>query len=126
MSIPGTFLHARAALASLAADESMGIEGITPDFLAALDNEAEEVKREIETLEGKLPELKQRLDGIWQGEKQYEYELVSVFMHRGKTSGAGHYWTYQAHLPDRRESKLGETFTRWTTLIRSGPVLQVQ
>jgi len=103
MSIPGTFLHAREALANLAADESMGISGITPDLLAALDNEAEEVKKEIESLEGKLPELKRRLDGIWQGERQYEYELVSVFMHRGKTSGAGHYWTYQAHLPDRRE-----------------------
>jgi ubiquitin carboxyl-terminal hydrolase 25/28 len=77
--------------------------GITEDFLHALDNGAEEVLREIETLEGRLPELKRQLDEMWQGNNEFDYELVSVFMHRGKTSGAGHYWTYQAHLPDHRE-----------------------
>ena len=81
MSIPGTFLHAREALGILAEDEALGI---TPDFLSALDNEAEEVKKEIEALEGVLPELKVKLDSIWEGNREYEYELVSVFMHRGE------------------------------------------
>jgi ubiquitin carboxyl-terminal hydrolase 25/28 len=80
MSIPGTFLHAREALAILAEDEALGI---TPDFLAALDDEGEEVKKEIERLEGVLPDLKIKLNQIWEGETEYEYELVSVFMHRG-------------------------------------------
>lgn len=81
MSIPGTFLHAREALSILAEDEALGI---TPDFLSALDNEGEEVKKEIEQLEGALPDLKKKLDKIWENSKEYEYELVSVFMHRGK------------------------------------------
>ena len=81
MSIPGTFLHAREALAILAEDEALGI---TPDFLTALDNEGEEVKLEIERLEGALPDLKKNLDQIWEGQHEYEYELVSVFMHRGE------------------------------------------
>lgn len=101
MSIPATFVHAREALSTLTEDVTLGI---TPDFLVALDNEAEEVKKEITALEAELPALKRRLDAIWEGAQQYEYELVSVFMHRGKTSGAGHYWTYQAHLPDHCES----------------------
>jgi ubiquitin carboxyl-terminal hydrolase 25/28 len=99
------------------------------------------VTAEIGLLEEQLKELKRSLDGLWEGRREVEYELVAVYMHRGerdghsiqqqclctilelvpvfyglqalgdekcscwltclgKTSGAGHYWTYQAWLPE--------------------------
>ncbi len=102
LSIPDTFDHVREALGELNEPEL----DITPDFLQALENEKQQAKLEIEYLENQLPGLKSKMDRLWDGdgEKRLEYELVAVFMHRGRTSGAGHYWTYQAHLPDHSES----------------------
>lgn len=54
-------------------------------------------------MDERLAACKVELDQLWVDEKEYEYELVSVFMHRGKTSGAGHYWTYQSYLPEHRK-----------------------
>lgn len=95
-----TLTHTRDALQVMSEDDNLGI---TPDFLSALEQEATEVQREIMQLDESLPALKRKLDAIWEADHAFEYELVSVFMHRGKTSGAGHYWTYQAHLPNHRE-----------------------
>ena len=58
---------------------------------------------EIKGMEQQLQRCKADLEELWAGQREYEYELVSVFMHRGKTSGAGHYWTYQAYLPEHCE-----------------------
>ena len=57
---------------------------LTPDFLEALEAEGEEVTVEINGLEDRLPNLKRNLDLLWTTSKHYEYELVSVFMHRGE------------------------------------------
>ena len=102
MSIPDTFRHVKEALGQVGPD--IPNLDVTPDFLQALEAEGEEVAVEINGLEDALPVLKRKLDNVWNGQNEFEYELVSVFMHRGKTSGAGHYWTYQSHLPDDGES----------------------
>ncbi|ODO08058.1 hypothetical protein I350_03641 [Cryptococcus amylolentus CBS 6273] len=116
LSIPDTFKHASSALRYLASadvtQEIPELEGVLEDDLFDhLDAERLEIDKEIEELQAALPDLKSRMNKIWaakdgeamdQGD-EYEYELVSVYMHRGKTSGSGHYWTYQAHLPGHSE-----------------------
>lgn len=116
LSISSTYKHASSALRQLASshlDIPELKEVLSPELCDALDREGDEVIREIEELQQELPKLKERMDEIWRdvhGEdeedehvKAYDYELVSVYMHRGKTSGSGHYWTYQAHLPGHSE-----------------------
>ncbi|ORX36800.1 hypothetical protein BD324DRAFT_627205 [Kockovaella imperatae] len=100
MSIPDTIKHVRDSLGFISGDAEFCISS---DFLEALDAEVEITTAEIAQLEDQIKILKQSIEGIWTGSQDYEYELVAVFMHRGKTSGAGHYWTYQAHLPDKSE-----------------------
>ena len=77
---------------------------ITPEFLNVLKDDKKGVEREIQETQDAIPALKASLESLWVDHNVHAYELVSVFMHRGKTSGAGHYWTYQSHLPDHRES----------------------
>ena len=81
MSIPLTFQHVREALSQMQNDSELNI---TPDLLEALEAEGEEVTVEINGLEDQLPGLKRRLEALWKGERNYEYELISVFMHRGE------------------------------------------
>ena len=57
---------------------------LTPDFLEALEVEGEEASVEINGLEDQLPGLKRKVNALWEGEREFEYELVSVFMHRGE------------------------------------------
>jgi ubiquitin carboxyl-terminal hydrolase 25/28 len=101
MSLPGTFDHLHDALKALQADQE-DME-ITSEFLNVLKDDKKEVEREIQEIQDAIPDLKARLESLWADQKVHEYELVSVFMHRGKTSGAGHYWTYQSHLPSHRK-----------------------
>lgn len=118
LSIPSTYKHASSALRQLASsglDISELNDVLSPELCDALDREGDEVIKEIEELQQELPKLKERMDEIWKDVhreeeeeedehvKSYDYELVSVYMHRGKTSGSGHYWTYQAHLPGHSE-----------------------
>ena len=112
MSIPATVKHVSESLSHMKYE--LDVE-LPTHLLDALYQEGEEVTVEINDLENQLTTLKRKIDALWEGAREYEYELVSVFMHRGestvlsglkmagKTSGAGHYWTYQAHLPDHGE-----------------------
>jgi ubiquitin carboxyl-terminal hydrolase 25/28 len=84
MSIPSTFEHAQDSLAQL---QDLTELGITQDFLDALGNEKTEVTAEIGLLEEQLKELKRSLDGLWEGRREVEYELVAVYMHRGERDG---------------------------------------
>lgn len=83
LSMPATFEHLRGAFEHLSSEHETELD-ITKDFLDALTAEVEEIKAEIRRLEESLPALKKRMDGIWEGEREFEYELVSVFMHRGE------------------------------------------
>ncbi|WWC70309.1 uncharacterized protein I206_104259 [Kwoniella pini CBS 10737] len=129
LSIPDTFKHVSSSLKQLSQSDIDIPElqhNISLDFLNALEAEATEVEKEIVNLQARLPELKKQMDEIWyipSGEDEWEYELVSVFMHRGKNSGSGHYWTYQSWLPDH-----GDTFFKYNdetvTQVPSLEVLQ--
>jgi hypothetical protein len=78
-----TFQHVRESLSQLPNELDMDISS---DFLDALQTEGEEVTVEINGLEDQLPALKRQVDALWEGEREYEYELVSVFMHRGESN----------------------------------------
>ncbi|OCF36740.1 hypothetical protein I316_01336 [Kwoniella heveanensis BCC8398] len=137
LSIPQTFKHASAALRQLAASSDSDLHEVSADLnedlFQALDAESTAVENEIAQLQDSLPRLKERMEAIWSadddtsgsvgGGEEWDYELVSVFMHRGKNSGSGHYWTYQAHLPDHPE-----TFFKYNdetvTAVPSSEVLQ--
>lgn len=81
MPIPLTFQHVRESLSSLQNEPDLDL---SPDFLEALEAEGEEVTVEINGLEDQIPGLKRKLDLLWEAEREFEYELVSVFMHRGR------------------------------------------
>nr|KIR50274.1 ubiquitin carboxyl-terminal hydrolase 25/28 [Cryptococcus bacillisporus CA1280] len=137
LSIPSTYKHASSALKQLASsglDISELNDVLSPELYDALDREGDEVIKEIEELQQELPKLKERMDEIWKdvhGEeeeedehvKSYDYELVSVYMHRGKTSGSGHYWTYQAHLPGHSEEFYNYNDEK-VTVVPASEVLQ--
>ena len=62
--------------------------GITSDFLNVLKDDKKEVEREIQETQDAIPALKAKLESLWADQREYEYELVSVFMHRGKLSSS--------------------------------------
>ena len=83
LSLPATFDHLHDALKDLQEDHA-DLE-ITPDFLSVLKDDKKEVEVEIQQIQDTIPDLKARLESLWQGQSEYEYELVSVFTHRGKS-----------------------------------------
>ncbi|KIR77297.1 ubiquitin carboxyl-terminal hydrolase 25/28 [Cryptococcus gattii E566] len=137
LSIPSTYKHASSALKQLASSglDISELDGVlSPELCDALDREGDEVIKEIEELQQELPKLKERMDEIWKDVhreeeeedehvKSYDYELVSVYMHRGKTSGSGHYWTYQAHLPGHSEEFYNYNDEK-VTVVPASEVLQ--
>jgi hypothetical protein len=80
--LPATFDHLHDALRNLQEDHA-DLE-ITPDLLSVLKDDKKEVESEIQEIQDTIPALKARLESIWRDQREYEYELVSVFMHRGK------------------------------------------
>lgn len=83
LSLPSTFKHVREALGQI---KDMPELDISVDFLNALEGEEGRVAAEIERLQALLMEIKAKLDDVWQDEREMEYELVAVFMHRGEYS----------------------------------------
>jgi hypothetical protein len=79
--LPATFDHLHDALKGLQEDHA-DLE-ITPDFLNVLKDDKKEVEVEIQQIQDAIPALKARLESLWRDQREYEYELVSVFMHRG-------------------------------------------
>jgi ubiquitin carboxyl-terminal hydrolase 25/28 len=78
-----TFKHLHKSLVALKAlDPDLDI---TDDFLAAVEPEADRVQQEMNALESSITSLRQKLDALWDTQAEYEYELVSVFMHRGRS-----------------------------------------
>ncbi|OCB86190.1 cysteine proteinase [Sanghuangporus baumii] len=73
----------------------------TNELKMILQSEKERVTNEITALRARLGELKAQLEDLWTGENRAEYELTSVFVHRGSSPTFGHYFIYQRWLPDR-------------------------
>ena len=73
--------------------------------------EAKELEKEVVDLELVIKTSREAIESLWKEDKKAEYELVSVFMHRGElvvcalvdeadcpnlgTALSGHYWVYQ-------------------------------
>ena len=55
---------------------------------------------ELEDLRSRISVLKAELEELWVDETRAEYELTSVFVHRGTGPSFGHYFIYQRWLPD--------------------------
>ncbi|EJU02532.1 cysteine proteinase [Dacryopinax primogenitus] len=70
-----------------------------------LESERHALNRRIEELRARAASLKEELEAVWADEKAAEYELCSVFIHRGKRNHAfGHYWLYSRVLPDHPDN----------------------
>lgn len=59
---------------------------IADPFLDALKPEADRVQQEMDDLEISISSLRRKLDALWADQAEHEYELVSVFMHRGRSA----------------------------------------
>lgn len=81
-----TFQNLQDAVSSISA------KGLLPDFepsaysmiVAQLGEESSRIKNEIEGIEAQIQLLRGELDSIWADDRSEEYELSSVFMHRGE------------------------------------------
>lgn len=78
--------------------------GVDDDLLFHLNKEQAHVLEEIELLRQRAGALKDKLEDLWSTSKEVEYELTSVFIHRGSSPSWGHYFFYSRHLPDAPDS----------------------
>ncbi|KAI9773334.1 MAG: ubiquitin-specific protease ubp2 [Geoglossum simile] len=66
---------------------------IGSDVPRALEEEAENARKELELIEARIEDLQMRLNEQFSGLRERAYRLHSVFIHRGTVS-FGHYWIY--------------------------------
>jgi hypothetical protein len=90
-----------------------------PDVADALGQEAGELEAERKEVQGWIEELRREIASVWEGQKEAEYELVSVFMHRGEAS-FGHYYVGSS-LWSGLESARQLIWMHWTDLYPCAP-----
>ncbi|KXN88948.1 putative ubiquitin carboxyl-terminal hydrolase 2 [Leucoagaricus sp. SymC.cos] len=78
--------------------------GVDDDLLFHLNKEQAHVLEEIEQLRERAKSLKEELETLWATSQAVEYELTSVFIHRGSSPSWGHYFFYSRNLPDSPDS----------------------
>ncbi|KAF9446131.1 cysteine proteinase [Macrolepiota fuliginosa MF-IS2] len=78
--------------------------GVDDELIFHLNKEQAYVMEEIEQLRQHAKILKNELETLWSSSKKVEYELTSVFIHRGASPSWGHYFFYSRHLPDAPDS----------------------
>jgi ubiquitin carboxyl-terminal hydrolase 25/28 len=88
-------------IGSSAVNLLMEIEGISDELATMVDNEAKRLEVELKSLRTEVLGLKVELEGLWKDEQMAEYELTSVFIHRGSSPSWGHYFFYARNLPDK-------------------------
>ncbi|KAJ9647333.1 ubiquitin-specific protease ubp2 [Coniosporium tulheliwenetii] len=59
-----------------------------------LTQKAADLREEMQTLEVKIPELKNAIREPFKDMKQHPYRLFALFLHSGLTTGSGHYFCY--------------------------------
>jgi ubiquitin carboxyl-terminal hydrolase 25/28 len=74
------------------------------DFSAQLTSEKAHLDEELRLLREAATALKTQLEDLWRDEQSAQYELSSVFIHRGTSPSWGHYFFYSRHLPDSPDS----------------------
>jgi ubiquitin carboxyl-terminal hydrolase 25 len=77
---------------------------VDEDLLGHLQAEHTALQAELSDLRTKAARLKEELEAIWRDENQAEYELTSVFVHRGSSASWGHYFFYSRCLPDKPDT----------------------
>ncbi|KAF8531532.1 hypothetical protein JB92DRAFT_2691869 [Gautieria morchelliformis] len=80
------------------------LSGADEDLLGHLQAEHIALQAELSDLRTKAARLKEELETIWRDENRAEYELTSVFVHRGSSASWGHYFFYSRCLPDKPDS----------------------
>jgi ubiquitin carboxyl-terminal hydrolase 25/28 len=83
-------------------------------FFQRLDAEAAAMESKRSEVKARISQLKSDIERLWEDVSQADYELVSVFMHRGASASQlspqanlrvpgeanfGHYWLHQRALP---------------------------
>lgn len=77
----------------LQADEELGID-VDPEFLGLLEHRIPKIQQEIDFLEDCMAHLNKKLREQYTDMTQQQYQLHSVFIHRGTDPAGGHYWIY--------------------------------
>jgi ubiquitin carboxyl-terminal hydrolase 25/28 len=76
-------------------------QDVDEELLTHIDSEHIALQAELSDLRSKAASLKEELESIWRDERRAEYELTSVFVHRGSSPSWGHYFFYSRYLPDK-------------------------
>ncbi|CAE6429960.1 unnamed protein product [Rhizoctonia solani] len=74
---------------------------IDDELLAHLKEEVISIEDEIAEKRTRCQQLKEQLEAFWKDEREAEYHLASVFIHRGTSPSFGHYFFYSRHLPGK-------------------------
>jgi ubiquitin carboxyl-terminal hydrolase 25/28 len=78
-------------------------EGISDLLAETVKYEAIQLEEELRSLRSEVIQLKRQLEDLWKDEQMAEYELTSVFIHRGSSPSWGHYFFYARNLPDKAD-----------------------
>lgn len=81
--------------------ELKGMDGLAQQLSETVAKEAMCIEDELKALRAEVADLKLELEALWQDEHMAEYELTSVFIHRGSSPSWGHYFFYARNLPDK-------------------------
>ncbi|KIO24008.1 hypothetical protein M407DRAFT_104243 [Tulasnella calospora MUT 4182] len=76
------------------------------DLLHDLGTESELLKAELAQCREEAASLKAALEELWKDDRKVEYELSSVFIHRGSSPSFGHYFFYARDLPNNPDKWL--------------------
>ncbi|QRW22094.1 indoleamine 2,3-dioxygenase [Rhizoctonia solani] len=74
---------------------------VDDELLAHLKEEVISIEEEIADKRTRCQQLKEQLEAFWKDEREAEYHLASVFIHRGTSPSFGHYFFYARHLPGK-------------------------
>ena len=81
-----------------------GAEEIDQSLVDYLENEKSVVRQEVDDCRSRVRQLKIDLEELWSDQRNEEYELSSVFIHRGTSPAWGHYFFYSRDLPGNPDS----------------------
>ncbi|KAG9018788.1 ubiquitin-specific protease ubp2 [Tulasnella sp. 427] len=79
---------------------------IDADLLHDLEEESVLLKGELAQCREEATSLKAELEDLWKDDRKVEYELSSVFIHRGSSPSFGHYFFYARDLPNNPDKWL--------------------
>ncbi|PVG00890.1 cysteine proteinase [Serendipita vermifera] len=100
----GSVINALGETARFLADNSLDtplMDGTVGTLSGILANESKRVDAELAITRSQVTLLKNELEELWKDDRMAEYELTSVFIHRGSSPSWGHYFFYARNLPDK-------------------------